>query len=80
MCTVPATFGTRLQGKALAGEMYWEKVLYTTPEAYPCYFKNEGKRSKHSILVHHDSRILTDLSVTFIFNSNFDIEFWPVSF
>ena len=67
MCTVPATFRIRLQGKALSGEMYWEKVIYTTPETYPCYFKNESKLSEHSILVHHDSRILTDSSVTLSF-------------
>ena len=68
MCTLPATFGTRLQGKALEGEIYWEKVLYTTPETYPCYVKKEGKHSKHSILVHHDSRILTDTHVTRLFH------------
>ena len=66
MRTTPTTYGTRLQGKTLAGDVYWEKTFYTTLETYPWYFRNQGKHCKQSILVHHDCRILMDLPVSFL--------------
>ena len=47
MRTTPKRFGTRLQGKALAGDMYWERTVYTTPEANPCYFRTYDKRERN---------------------------------